>query len=150
MIACLNGHDHPTWADAEACDRSTDLSWATAPVDARPGPGDYRLTVSCPACGADVEHINGTPPSVAHAVAVAACSDCSREWELYVTLRPLGRRRPEATDWKRGRQKLTDDDVEWAVAQVAAGRSQSEVARELGTTPSWVCKLVKGARQAAA
>ena len=47
----------------------------------------YVFSVSCQRCGGDVEHVNATPATSVHAVAVCRCVSCDRQWELYLTMR---------------------------------------------------------------
>lgn len=47
----------------------------------------YRLELSCPQCGSEVDHVTSSVASGGDARAVCKCSRCSREWLVTVYLR---------------------------------------------------------------
>ena len=61
----------------------------------------YRFEVSCQRCGGDVEHVNATPATSVHAVAVCRCVSCDRQWELYLTMTPHAARDNAAKERER-------------------------------------------------
>lgn len=51
----------------------------------------YRFDVDCAECGGELQHVNGAAPTGSHAVAVAECKGCRRQWLVQVFLRPFPR-----------------------------------------------------------
>lgn len=47
---------------------------------------DYCLSITCLDCGAEVQHVNGTPTGGQHVVAIVECVACGHQWMVDVKL----------------------------------------------------------------